>query len=104
MDPFEEGYTKIASLGELPEGTPRVFRSGGGMLVLRRTGEQIEALDGSCFRDDRATPSEARLQKILDCIADHAGSSSSEWEELVSRVGLMVQVVDGAIWVCVDQC
>lgn len=104
MDPFESGYTKIAALGELPEGALRIFRSGGGMLVLRRVGDSVEAVDGSCFSDDRATPSEARLQRILDCIAEQSESPSSEWLDLVRRAGLRVRITEGEVWVCVDQC
>jgi hypothetical protein len=74
------------------------------MIVLRRIGEIVEAVDGSCFSDDRAAPSESRLQKILDCIAESSESPSSEWANLVERVGLSVRVVDQEVWVCMDQC
>lgn len=94
----------MAALAELPQGTPRVFRSAGSMVVLRRTGEVVEAVDGSCFADDRAAPSGERLQRILDCVATGADSPSSDWDELVARAGLSVRVVDGDVWVCLEQC
>lgn len=104
MDPFESRYTKIATLSDLPEGTPQVFRSAGSMVVLRRSDAVVEAVDGSCFADDRAAPSGERLQRILDCVATVSDSPSSDWDELVERAGLSVRVVDGDVWVCLEQC
>lgn len=104
MDPFESRFTKMATLGELPQGTPRVFRSAGSMVVLRRSDAVVEAVDGSCFADDRAVPSDERLQRILDCVATVSDSPSSDWDELVARAGLSVRIVDDDVWVCLEQC
>ncbi len=91
-------------MAELEEGVPRVFRSAGAMIVLRRSGDTVEAVDGSCFADDRAIPSEGRLQRILDCIAAGRASSSTDWNDIVSQAGRSVRIVDDAIWVCLEQC
>lgn len=91
-------------MAELEEGVPRVFRTTGSMVVLRRSGDTVEAVDGSCFNDDRVTPSEGRLQRILDCIAAGSASPSSDWDEVVKRAGRSVKIVDDAVWVCLEQC
>ena len=105
MDPFEEGFTKVATRRELSAGEPRVFRASGAMVLVRQDANgQVEAIDGSCFRNDLSMPSAARLEQILDCIAAETGAPSSEWDELTARAGLPVHVMGDDVWICLEQC
>ncbi|HEU4520955.1 MAG TPA: hypothetical protein VFT12_03065 [Thermoanaerobaculia bacterium] len=102
--PYESSFRKVASVEEVPAGTPRVFRAAGATVVIRRDGQTWTAIDGSCLTDAAETSSEDRLRKILTCVAAGTGSTTAEWEQLHARAGLPVRVDDGAIWVCVEGC
>ena len=103
-EPFEANYYKITTESELPRDQPVIYRAAGATVVLRRTGNSVEAIDGSCLTDDSQMSPQVRLQRIQECVAAGIGSKSSDWSELASRAGLPVKVSNGDVWVCLDGC
>ena len=101
---FDASFYKIAAVADLPAGEPQVFRAAGATVVVRRTGDEVSAIDGSCLAEDRQMSPEQRLKRIFDCISAGTGNNSKEWEHLHSRAGLPVRVEDGSVWVCIDAC
>ena len=55
-DPYESNFHKIASADALPAGKPVIYRAAGATLVLRKDGDHVEAIDGSCLADDTSMP------------------------------------------------
>lgn len=103
-DPYADGFRKVAELRELESGRPAVFRAAGATLVLCRTKESVEAIDGSCLAEGKDDRGAERVQRILDCVAASTGSAASDWNKLVKEAGLPVRVEGGSVWVCVDLC
>lgn len=81
---YEDSFHKITSIAELPIGIPRVFRAAGATVVIRRTEDQVLAIDGS------AVPQGREL--------------STQWDDLHARSGLAVRVENGDVWVCIEAC
>lgn len=81
---YEDSFHKITSIAELPIGIPRVFRAAGATVVIRRTEDQVLAIDGS------AVPQGREL--------------STQWDDLHARSGLAVRVENGDVWVCIEDC
>lgn len=102
--PYESSFYNVTTVGDLPADTPRVFRAAGATVVLRRTADEVTAIDGSCLADEREMSAEMRVRRILDCVASGSGSSSREWADLHSRAGLAVRIEDGRVWVCLEGC
>lgn len=103
-DPYESNFHKITNADALPAGKPVIYRAAGATLVLRKDGDRVEAIDGSCLSDDTPMSPQLRLARIQECVAAGAGSESTEWSDLVRRAGLPVKVSDGVVWVCIDAC
>lgn len=100
---YEANYRKITRVDELGD-KPRVYRAAGATLVMRRTGSDVSAIDGSCLADTSSASEDVRVKSIMECVAAGAGGSSSEWSELHARAGLPVRLEDGDVWVCVEGC
>lgn len=102
---YEANYHKIANLTDLQPGQPRVFRAAGATVLLKLGDDgKVTAIDGSCLADDRDLSQEMRIRKILECVAQGAGSTSTDWLYLQNEIGLPVKVESGEVWVCVDAC
>lgn len=101
---YDSSYRKIASLDDLAAGSPRVFQSGGAVVVLLRDGSTVEAIDGSCLEQDQRMSREQRLRSITNCVASDLSAESREWPDLVRAAGLPTRVEDGWVWVCLDGC
>ena len=65
---FDRGYTRLASLADLADGTARVFRAGGATLLLIRDGAEVLAFDGSCVAQDRSLPGRELVGAIIECL------------------------------------
>jgi len=81
---YEDSFHKITSIAELPIGIPRAFRAAGATVVIRRTEDQVLAIDGSAVLQEREL--------------------STKWDELHARSGLAVRVENGDVWVCIEGC
>lgn len=81
---YEDSFHKITSIAELPIGIPRMFRAAGATVVIRRTEDQVLAIDGSAVSHDREL--------------------STQWDELHARSGLPVRIENGDVWVCIEAC
>jgi nitrite reductase/ring-hydroxylating ferredoxin subunit len=104
MDNWDRGYRKIAALQELRESEPKLFRTGGAIVLLFRTGNSVAAADATnCVSENRDASSRERLKEVAECLGAEVGLNTS-WRELVEQKPLPVEVRDGDIWVCVDQC
>ena len=101
---YDDGFRKIAQLQELKSGQPRVYRAAGSTLVLRRSDEEVEAIDGSCLSEGDDFRGADRVQRILDCVASGSDAVSTQWPDLVQRAGLPVRIEGDAVWVCLDGC
>lgn len=74
MNSYDANFRKVAALAELPLDKPQVFRAAGATIVLRRTANEVTAVDGS---------------------DEPAGTVG---------VSLPVRVENGEVWVCVEAC
>lgn len=101
---YDSSYRKMVLLEELAAGTPRVFQSGGAVVVLLRKGSSVEAIDGSCMEQDQQMSREQRLRSITACVAERLPPQSRAWPDLVKAAGLATRIEDGWVWVCVDGC
>lgn len=101
---YEQSFRKIASVDDLPDGRPKIFRAAGATVVLLRRGKSVEAIDGSCVADDHAMPEQLRLKRILECVAAGQAAPTAEWDTLVKKGGLAARIEDGWAWVCLDGC
>lgn len=101
---YESSYRKMVLLDDLSDGAPRVFQTGGVVVVLLRHGPAVEAIDGSCLEQDQQISREQRLRSITSCVAERLPPESREWPDLVRAAGLATRVEDGWVWVCVDGC
>ena len=99
--PYESNFYKVAALSDLATDQPRVFRAGGATIVLRRDGDGVTAIDGSCLAEESEAPANARVQRILDCVA---GGGANDWSALLKRAGLAVRIDGSDVWVCIDGC
>jgi len=101
---YDSSYRKMVPLDDLAAGSPRVFQSGGAVVVLLRSGSAVEAIDGSCLEQDQHLSPEQRLRSITNCVASRLSPESREWPDLVRAAGLATRVEDGWVWVCLDGC
>lgn len=104
MTSYDSNYRKMILLDELAVGTPRVFQSGGAVVVLLRSGNSVEAIDGSCLEQGRQMSRDERLRLITSCVAERLPPESREWPDLVRAAGLPTRIEDGWVWVCVEDC
>ena len=100
---YDSNFYKVTTLAELVEGKPSLFRAAGATVVLRRNGDSVEAIDGSCLIESGDMPHDDKIARILECVAEGSGSTQ-DWNELVTHASLPVKVEEGAVWVCVDAC
>jgi nitrite reductase/ring-hydroxylating ferredoxin subunit len=104
MSSYEGNYYKVGTLADLPMDRPRVFRAAGATVILRRAQGGVTAIDGSCLQDAAHFSSEERLRRIIECVADGAGSTSREWDGLLAIAGLPVRIENDEVWVCIESC
>jgi nitrite reductase/ring-hydroxylating ferredoxin subunit len=102
--PYDSSFYRVAAVGDLPVDKPRVYRAAGTTVVLRRHGDAVTAIDGSCLAEGVESSADARVKRVLECVASGTGSSSAEWDGLHARAGLAVRVENGDVWVCIDGC
>ena len=104
-DPFDRGYRKVALLDELPAGQPRLFRTGGAIiLVLKTANGSIAAADATdCVDSSLERTQRERLAEIASCLG---GSEllPADWEALLSEKSLPTETRNSEVWVCVDLC
>lgn len=101
---YDKGYRKIATMPELPPNEPKLFRSGGAVILLVRGADDVRAADVTdCLESSAAQSSRDRLTAVAQCLG---GTSllNADWLELVNRKSLPVERRKEEVWVCVDQC
>lgn len=69
MDAYTGNFTKICRLEELPGDKPRVFRTGGAIVILSRRGDAVDAVDGSST-ERRALATRVEDGSVWVCLED----------------------------------
>jgi hypothetical protein len=104
MEPWDRGFRKIATTGELRLGEPMLFRSGGQILVILRSTSGVVAADAtSCVDAALGETKKERLEKIAQCLGPATGGEVN-WDSILEIRSLPVEVRSDDVWVCVDQC
>lgn len=99
---YDAGFRKIAELDELSDGEPKIFRTGGAIILLVRDGATVLATDATrCVSDTVAAPRE-RLRAIAECLAE--GVPDLDWKAITKQQPLPVKVNGNEVWICVDLC
>lgn len=82
--PYQRGFRKIAELSDLPQGEPRLYRTGGATILLLRSRFGVRAVDAAaCVTDDEPP---------------------GDWSVALGSSPIPAEIHDGAVWVCVDLC
>ncbi len=85
--PYQDNFYKIAAVGELHAGKPRLFHAAGVAIVVRLDESGVSAIDGSSLKGGAG-----------------AATGSAEWDALHEKAGLAVRIEKGEVWVCLEGC
>ncbi|HXI14079.1 MAG TPA: hypothetical protein VNM92_15755 [Thermoanaerobaculia bacterium] len=99
---YEAGFRKIAEISELVVGEPKIFRTGGAVILLMLKGTEVLATDATRCVPDTVTSPRERLLAIAECFTP--GQVTIDWNEVIKKQPLPVQVNGNEIWICIDLC
>jgi hypothetical protein len=102
-DSYEKGFRKILAVDELTN-EPKLFRSGGAIILVIRTPDGVRAADATgCIEESLDSSRHSRLDQVAHCLGG-ASAMKVDWHEIVDKKPLLVEIRENDVWVCVDQC
>lgn len=98
---YDRGFRKVTTSDALVEGEPTLFRTGGEILVLLKHAGTCYAADVTRLIDESLPSPAARIASLARAFG---AVDLPSWIAAIDRRALPVEIRNGEIWICIDQC